>query len=163
MYNAVMDNPLISSTEELSPEDRLLLQSTKRQEPQGEEHKADSVKDASGKDQSGSGYSHQVIGLTRTKKKLPSSPSSSDTESDSDLDDDDDEHFHDKKSDHYYSPNAAASGISSNTNSISSRSSLHRNSGTHPCNLSLDSNSHSTYNTLIIHQNNSSLLADTWM
>jgi hypothetical protein len=30
--------------------------------------------------------------------------------------------------------------------------------------MSTDSNnSHSAYNTLIIHQNNSSLLADTWM
>lgn len=156
-----MDNSLISSTEELSPEDRLLLTCTKRQEPQGEEHKADSVVDVTGKSQTRSGYSHQVIALTRTKKKLPSSPSSS-SESESDSDLEDDEQHHDMKSDHYYSPTAAASAISSNTNSISSRSSLHRNSGTHPCNLSLDS-SHSTYNTLIIHQNNSSLLADTWM
>ncbi|ODM92116.1 Angiomotin-like protein 1 [Orchesella cincta] len=157
-----MDNPLLSSTEELSPEDRLLLTCTKRQEPQGEEHRSDNGTDMTGKDNSsGSGYCHQLMGLTRTKKKLQSSSSSSsssDSESDSDLEDD--EH-HDMKPDHYYS--SAAGGISSNTNSISSRSSLHRNSGTHPCNLSLDSNSHSAYNTLIIHQNNSSLLADTWI
>ncbi|CAL8095101.1 unnamed protein product [Orchesella dallaii] len=154
-----MDNPLLSSTEELSPEDRLLLTCTKRQEPQGEEHRADTATDIAGKNNGGSGYCHQVMALTRTKKKLvSSSSSSSDSESDSDLDED--EH-HDMKQDHYYS--SAAGGISSNTNSISSRSSLHRNSGTHPCNLSLDSNSHSAYNTLIIHQNNSSLLADTWI
>jgi len=154
-----MDNPLLSSTEELSPEDRLLLTCTKRQEPQGEEHRAETGTDITGKDSVG--YCHQVMALTRTKKKLPSSSSSSSSDSESDSDLEEDEH-HDMKQDHYYS-SGAGGGISSNTNSISSRSSLHRNSGTHPCNLSLDSNSHSAYNTLIIHQNNSSLLADTWM
>lgn len=155
-----MEDPLISSTEELSPEDRLLLTCTKRQEPQGEEHKA--TNDASGRDKAGSNF---ALALTRTKKKIPSSPSSSDSESDSDfdVDDDDDDEHHDMKQDHFYTSIAGGGGVGSNTNSISSRSSLHRNSGTHPCNLSLDSNSHSTYNTLIIHQNNSSLLADTWM
>lgn len=147
-----MDTSLISSNEELSPEDRLLLTCTKRQEPQGEEHKTESNVDTSSKQHQ---YAQQVLGLTRTKKKLPSSPSSSEEETDSDTQDD--EENHDTKEHNYYNTGGAVGG----TSNVNSRSSLHRNSGTHPCNLSLDSTQN--YNTLIIHNNNNSLLADTWM
>jgi hypothetical protein len=147
-----MDNILISSTEELSPEDRLLLASSKRQEPQGEEHTGSSSSDVKSKDGSMSSGGGGVgsLSLQRTKSKIQ--PLSSDSDSSDDEDEDDGMIYQN------------VGGYQSvNSNSLSSRSSHHRNSGGHPCNMSLDSNSHSTYNTLIIHHNNNSLLADTWM
>ena len=114
-----MDSVLDSSMEELSTEERLILSSSKRQEPQGEEH-----------DNSANKGEPQVATLTRSSSSSSGSSCSSvcgDRETERD---------------------------SSGPMYGKSRSN----------NMSLDSNSqHSAYNTLIIHHNNSSLLADTWM
>lgn len=135
-----MDHILISSTEELSAEDRLLLASSKRQEPQGEEHAGSGEKDA---------HTNGGQALTRTKnisskqqQQLALSSSSSSCEDDSSDDD----------GIVYQNVGMMVGTTASNSNSLSSnRSHGGRNGGGGGgCNLSLDSNSHSAYNTVSI-------------
>jgi len=153
-----------SSTEELSPEELRMLASTKRQEPQGEEH--------------GSGSGTKSSCMHSTKQPTPvsaqlesgmdnmiSSGSSSSSPYSSEAED-----------------NGGGGGLEERrtpTRHNPQRHQQHRKGKkshqqqhyyprgkqpTNPNNVSTDSNnSHSAYNTLIIHQNNSSLLADTWM
>ncbi|CAG7721616.1 unnamed protein product [Allacma fusca] len=110
-----MDSLLDSSTEELSTEERLILSSRKRQEPQGEEHDNSTNK-----------------GEPQVSNQLDSSSSGSECSS-----------------------ICGDREVEREPGLIYGKSKLN--------NMSLDSNSHSAYNTLIIHHNNSSLLADTWI
>ncbi len=158
-----------SSLEELSPEERLMLVSSKRQEPQGQEHTGHSANPCGGLSKSASRFKpvaktrnlnpKQMTSQTQTQTQggcsSEDSESSSCSSSSSSLCEGENDgrgkpgtrgqHYNPKKSacsvQHYH----PRGNKSTNTN------------------ISTDSNSQSAYNTLIIHQNNSSLLADTWM
>lgn len=143
-----------SSLEELSQEELRMLASMKRQEPQGEEHVGNAGKSCGNHSSSADKVPASVRGQNSVALIQEGSSGSS-------------------SSSPYSSEGEEEGGVVERPTPSrqryrkgkkSSQQYYRGNKGTNVSNLSTDSsNSHSAYNTLIIHQNNSSLLADTWM
>jgi len=153
-----------SSLEELTPEERLMLVTSKRQEPQGQEYTAETGNPCGGLSRSTkklrvvpSKPKGQMTSQTQTRCSSEESNTSSCTSSTSSLCSDGDERNAEENKPKFrqQKPQKKASS--------SSQAYHPRGNKSTNTNISTDSNSQSAYNTLIIHQNNSSLLADTWM